>query len=283
MTSLYYDNMNMDSRSPSRSVASYNSPSRERSVGGWGAASSPTNSIASTMMTSTSIASTGVKTQQIRTLQMELEMKEDRIRELEEMYDSLEQRSTFQQGEMLAKVGEQQEHTSRMEEKQAELDKVIATQSHEIENLKKTIDDQKSLQVMMQQMMLRCQQLEDQQRADRERAEQAEAKRQAELEAARVAEEERQEAARKAEIERQEAAQRAEEEAQALREAEAARRKQEEEDRRKEEEEARQKQAVVPTTATTAAPQGRNAIPNRFRATGPAGAPPAGNRSCSIM
>ena len=179
MTSMYLDTT--DNRSPSRGM-SYHSPSRERSVG-WGTnATSPTNSVASTMMTGTSVATTGAKTQQIRTLQLEVEMRDDRIRELEDLYDSLEQRSHFAEGAMSAKVDEQREQVERMASKQSELDAVISAQAGEIERMKKTIEEQKAMQEMMQRMMLRCQQLEEQQKLDRERAEQAEAKRAAEAE-----------------------------------------------------------------------------------------------------
>lgn len=201
MTSQYFDPT--ESRSPSRGL-SYYSPSRERSVG-WGAASSPTNSIASTMMTGTSVATTGAKTEQIRTLQLELDMRDDRIRELEELYESLEQRSHFAEGSMTAKVEEQKEQVERMASKQSELDAVIASQADEIERMKKTIEEQKAMQLMMQQMMLRCQQLEEQQRLDRERAELLEAKRAAEAEQLRQQQQEEQQRKQQLELQQQQA------------------------------------------------------------------------------
>ncbi|CUG86294.1 Hypothetical protein, putative [Bodo saltans] len=153
------------------------SPSRERSERSVGSTSSPTGSV----MTTSSTMSSGIKSRQIRDLTMELEFRDDRIRELMEQCDILERKAEFDRGEVETRMAEQDNELANMSNKHNELQAVIMAQSQQLSEVNATLEQYKSMQAMMAALMGRCKELEDTQRA------QEEAQRQAKLEAERAA------------------------------------------------------------------------------------------------
>jgi hypothetical protein len=158
--------------SPMRSDAS---PSRDRSMDP-SRSMSPTNSVASGI-SSCSAVSNGVKSRQIRDLKMELEMRDERVRELEEAYEELERKAAFSTGEMNCKLAEQQTLVRRMEDKQTELQGTIEAQRVQMQEVLTSLQQYQSIQEMMKTMMERCQELEAQKREQDEKLRKADAER----------------------------------------------------------------------------------------------------------
>jgi membrane protein involved in colicin uptake len=153
------------------------SPSRERSERSVGSTASPTGSV----MTTSSTMSSGVKSRQIRDLTMELEFRDDRIRELVEQCDVLERKAEFDRGEVETRMSEQENELANMNKKHEELQAVIMSQSQQLSEVNAALEQYKSMQAMMAALMGRCKELEETQRA------QEEAQRNAKLEAERAA------------------------------------------------------------------------------------------------
>eukprot|EP00672_Neobodo_designis_P021508 CAMPEP_0174852472 /NCGR_PEP_ID=MMETSP1114-20130205/25549_1 /TAXON_ID=312471 /ORGANISM="Neobodo designis, Strain CCAP 1951/1" /LENGTH=216 /DNA_ID=CAMNT_0016087069 /DNA_START=59 /DNA_END=706 /DNA_ORIENTATION=+ len=183
---------------------------RESSMTGTSRAS-PTASVLSSA-TGTSAATTGVKTRQIRDLKLEIEMRDQRIDELEEMYEETQRKAAFANGELQCKLDEQTLTVSAMAADQEKLKSTIDAQEAQMREMRDAMKQYQDMATHFKDMMARCAQLEQTQREAEERARAAEE--------ARIAEERaREEEARAA----AEAAKKAEEEAAAKKaEAEAA-------------------------------------------------------------
>lgn len=163
------------------------SPSRDRSndAGSRTGSQSPTLSVASGVSSSSAV-SNGVKSKFIRDLKLEVEMRDDRIRELEQTYEELERKAAFSQGEMTCKLTDQQIVVARMEQKQKELQEVIENQSKQLTEVLSSVAQYQSIQDMMKQMMQRCNELEQQKAAQEERERAREAAEKAAAERAAV-------------------------------------------------------------------------------------------------
>lgn len=190
---------------------------------------------------------------------MELEFRDDRIRELVDQCEALERKAEFDRGEVATRMSDQENEIEAMHKKHDDLQSVIKEQSQQLSDVQATLEQYKTMQAMMAALMGRCKELEEAQRA------QEEAQRQAKLEAERAA-------AAAAELAEEEARMKSEREA----EVAAALAKQQAEVAAKEAAVVAQRQQAPPPQQ----PQPVRSTMSRFRPNNN-GAP--GRRECSIM
>lgn len=142
---------------------------------------SPATSVASSCRTTSSIQSNGVKTKQIRDLKLEVELRDDRINELEAEYEELERRSNFRQGEMQCKIDEQSRDIETMAKEHAALKTTIDTLQEQNKEVLASLENFKMLHESFRTVAARCQELE-MLRSTQEKKEKEEAERRAQKE-----------------------------------------------------------------------------------------------------
>jgi vacuolar-type H+-ATPase subunit I/STV1 len=251
--------------SPTHSVgwtSNHDSPGRMSSASGTSRAS-PTTSVLSG---ATSVATTGIKTRQIRDLKLEVEMRDQRIDELERLYEETQRKASFAQGELQCRVDEQTLAMSAMESEHTKFRSKVVDQEGQIRELRDTLQQYATMSCAFKEMMTRCAEMERRQKDAEEAAARAaavaaaEAEKKVEAERAAAAAAEQLLAAEKRAAEERaaaEAARLAEEAARKAAEEEAARKAAEQEAVRKAAEEEAARKAAEEEAARKAAEEAR--------------------------